>query len=185
VTGLVFELLEALDPADVDSDYWVPVVRLFPLYGLIPSRYLGYYAMHDEMLERYRRSGRTRAQEIMADEEMRKDSAAWFRPTLASVNSKADGLSLATSGLRQIDARLALMAPESYTTQQLPQQSVRVIRDGVEVYSGAIGSLRRFKDDVKEVREGFECGIGIENFNDVKVGDVIECFRTDQIARTL
>src|SRR6185312_15110616 len=61
VTGLVFELLEALDPADVDSDYWVPVVRLFPLYGLIPSRYLGYYAMHDEMLERYRRSGRTRA----------------------------------------------------------------------------------------------------------------------------
>jgi len=65
------------------------------------------------------------------------------------------------------------------------QAKVRVIRDGVEVYSGAIGSLRRFKDDVKEVREGFECGIGIENFNDVKVGDVIECFRTDQIARTL
>jgi translation initiation factor IF-2 len=62
---------------------------------------------------------------------------------------------------------------------------VRVIRDGVEVYTGMIGSLRRFKDDVKEVREGFECGIGIENFNDVKVGDVIECYRTDQIARTL
>jgi translation initiation factor IF-2 len=62
---------------------------------------------------------------------------------------------------------------------------VRVIRDGVEVYTGTIGSLRRFKDDVKEVREGFECGIGIENFNDVKVGDVIECYRTDQIARTL
>ena len=62
---------------------------------------------------------------------------------------------------------------------------VRVIRDGVEVYDGTIGSLRRFKDDVKEVREGFECGIGIENFNDVKVGDVIECYRTDQIARTL
>jgi translation initiation factor IF-2 len=62
---------------------------------------------------------------------------------------------------------------------------VRVIRDGVEVYTGTIGSLRRFKDDVKEVREGFECGIGIENFNDLKVGDVIECFRTDQIARTL
>ena len=46
-------------------------------------------------------------------------------------------------------------------------------------------SLRRFKDDVQEVREGFECGIGIENFNDIKVGDVIECYRTDQIARTL
>jgi translation initiation factor IF-2 len=62
---------------------------------------------------------------------------------------------------------------------------VRVVRDGVEVYGGTIGSLRRFKDDVKEVREGFECGIGIENFNDLKVGDVIECYRTDQIARTL
>ena len=65
------------------------------------------------------------------------------------------------------------------------QGKVRVIRDGVEIYGGTIGSLRRFKDDVKEVREGFECGIGIENFNDLKVGDVIECFRTDQIARTL
>ncbi|MBA2685982.1 MAG: translation initiation factor IF-2 [Gemmatimonadaceae bacterium] len=62
---------------------------------------------------------------------------------------------------------------------------VRVVRDGVEIYGGTIGSLRRFKDDVKEVREGFECGIGIENFNDLKVGDVIECYRTDQIARTL
>ena len=64
VTALVFERLAALDPAEVD-DYWRPVPRLFPLYGLIPSRYLGYYAMHDEALERYRRSGRTRAQEIM------------------------------------------------------------------------------------------------------------------------
>jgi 6-phospho-beta-glucosidase len=80
VTGLVFELLEALDPADVDSDYWVPVVRLFPLYGLIPSRYLGYYAMHDEMLERYRRCGRTRAQEIMAG----------LPPILASYSEQAD-----------------------------------------------------------------------------------------------
>ncbi|MFA6166032.1 MAG: translation initiation factor IF-2 [Gemmatimonadaceae bacterium] len=62
---------------------------------------------------------------------------------------------------------------------------VRVIRNGVEVYSGTIGSLRRFKDDVKEVKEGFECGIGVENFNDVKVGDVFECFRMDSVARTL
>ena len=65
------------------------------------------------------------------------------------------------------------------------QGKVRVVRDGTEIYGGTIGSLRRFKDDVKEVREGFECGIGIENFNDLKVGDVIECYRTDQIARTL
>jgi translation initiation factor IF-2 len=65
------------------------------------------------------------------------------------------------------------------------QGRVRIIRDGVEVYNGTIASLRRFKDDVREVREGFECGIGIENFNDVKVGDVIECYRTEEVARTL
>jgi translation initiation factor IF-2 len=62
---------------------------------------------------------------------------------------------------------------------------VRVIRNGSEVYTGRIGSLRRFKDDVREVRAGFECGIGIENFNDLKVGDVIEGFRTEERARTL
>src|SRR5204862_7486972 len=65
------------------------------------------------------------------------------------------------------------------------QGRVRVIRDGVEVYDGTISSLKRFKDDVREVREGFECGISIENFNDLKVGDTIECFRTEQVARTL
>ncbi len=62
---------------------------------------------------------------------------------------------------------------------------VRVLRDGKEVYDGTIGSLRRFKDDVKEVKDGFECGIGIENFNDVKVGDRFECYRTETVARTL
>ena len=65
------------------------------------------------------------------------------------------------------------------------QGRVRVIRDGSEVYDGNISSLRRFKDDVKEVREGFECGIGVENFNDIKVGDVLECYRKEQVARTL
>ena len=65
------------------------------------------------------------------------------------------------------------------------QARVRVIRDSVEVYSGSIASLRRFKDDVREVKEGYECGIGIENFNDIKVGDVIECYRKEEVARTL
>jgi translation initiation factor IF-2 len=65
------------------------------------------------------------------------------------------------------------------------QGRVRVVRDGVEVFDGVIASLRRFKDDVREVREGFECGIGVENFNDLKVGDVIECYRKEQVARTL
>ncbi len=62
---------------------------------------------------------------------------------------------------------------------------VRVVRDGVGVFTGTIGSLRRFKDDVKEVKEGFECGIGIENFNDVKVGDTFECYKMESVARTL
>jgi translation initiation factor IF-2 len=62
---------------------------------------------------------------------------------------------------------------------------VRVVRDGVEVYEGSIGSLRRFKEDVREVREGFECGILIEGFNDVKVGDVIEAYKIEEVQRTL
>jgi translation initiation factor IF-2 len=61
----------------------------------------------------------------------------------------------------------------------------RVIRDGIVAYDGEISSLKRFKDDVKEVREGYECGIGIANFNDVKVGDVIECYTVEEVARTL
>ena len=61
----------------------------------------------------------------------------------------------------------------------------RLIRDGVVVYDGAISSLKRFKDDVKEVRESFECGIGIANFNDIKVGDVIEAYSVEEVARTL
>jgi translation initiation factor IF-2 len=62
---------------------------------------------------------------------------------------------------------------------------VRLIRDGVVVYEGRVGSLRRFKDDVAEVREGFECGIGLENFQDVKEGDVIEAFEVEEFARQI
>jgi translation initiation factor IF-2 len=61
----------------------------------------------------------------------------------------------------------------------------RVIRDGVVAYDGRIGSLRRFKDDVREVSEGFECGIGIENFNDIKEGDIIEAYEVREVAREL
>ena len=61
----------------------------------------------------------------------------------------------------------------------------RVIRDGIVVYDGEVGSLRRFKDDAREVKEGFECGIGIANFNDVKVGDLIETYQVQEVARTL
>ena len=50
---------------------------------------------------------------------------------------------------------------------------------------GELGSLKRFKDDVREVREGFECGLSIDGYNDIKVGDLIECFRVEEVARTL
>ena len=63
--------------------------------------------------------------------------------------------------------------------------TARVIREGVVIYDGEIGSLKRFKDDAREVKEGFECGIGIANFNDVKAGDIIETYRVQEVARTL
>lgn len=62
---------------------------------------------------------------------------------------------------------------------------VRVLRESVVIYTGVIESLRRFKDDVKEVASGYECGIGIENFNDIKVGDTLEAFVMDEVAATL
>jgi translation initiation factor IF-2 len=62
---------------------------------------------------------------------------------------------------------------------------VRVIRDNVVVYQGKLGSLRRFKDDVREVQQGYECGISVENFNDIKSGDIIEAYAVDKIAAKL
>lgn len=62
---------------------------------------------------------------------------------------------------------------------------VRLVRDGIVVYTGEINQLKRFKDDVQEVKNGYECGISIKNFNDIKVGDVIEGFETKEVKRTL
>ena len=62
---------------------------------------------------------------------------------------------------------------------------VRVIRDGIVIYSGVLGSLKRFKDDVKEVRNGYECGMNVEKFNDIKEGDLIEAFQEVEVAKKL
>jgi translation initiation factor IF-2 len=62
---------------------------------------------------------------------------------------------------------------------------IRVVRDGVAIYEGEIGSLKRFKDDVKEVAAGFECGINVAGYNDVKVGDTLEAFVTVEVLRKL
>ena len=62
---------------------------------------------------------------------------------------------------------------------------VRVIRDGIVVYTGELGSLKRFKDDAKEVLTGMECGLNIDKYNDIKVGDVIEVYEETEVKRTL
>jgi len=71
---------------------------------------------------------------------------------------------------------------EGYVKRSNP---IRVLRDNVVIYEGELESLRRFKDDVNEVRSGTECGIGVRNYNDVKVNDQIECFERVEVARTL
>jgi len=63
--------------------------------------------------------------------------------------------------------------------------SVRLLRDNVVIHEGSLKTLRRFKDEVKEVREGFECGMGFENYSDIQEGDMIECFEIREVARTL
>lgn len=63
--------------------------------------------------------------------------------------------------------------------------NIRVIRDGIVIYTGKLGSLKRFKDDAKEVARGYECGLNVEKFNDIKVGDLIEAFEEVEVARTL
>lgn len=67
----------------------------------------------------------------------------------------------------------------------LRNSNVRVIRDGVVIYSGGLGSLKRFKDDVKEVKHGYECGLNIDKFNDIKVGDVVEAYHDVEIKSKL
>ena len=65
------------------------------------------------------------------------------------------------------------------------KSQVRLIRDGVVVYTGKLSSLKRFKEDVNEVKKGFECGMSIENFNDIKVGDIIEGYDNVEVKREL
>ena len=62
---------------------------------------------------------------------------------------------------------------------------IRLIRDNIVILEGKIDSLKRFKDNVREVLEGFECGIGIEKYNDIKEGDIIEAFSMEEVKRTI
>lgn len=82
----------------------------------------------------------------------------------------------------RIGAIAGCMVTEGIVKRSAP---IRVLRDNIVIYEGELESLRRFKDDVQEVRHGMECGIGVKNYNDVKVGDQIEVFETIQVERTL
>lgn len=80
--------------------------------------------------------------------------------------------------------KLVQIAGSYVTDGKITRNSgVRVIRDGVVLFEGEIDSLKRFKDDAKEVQQGYECGITIVNFNDLKEGDIIEAFIMEEIER--
>ena len=93
--------------------------------------------------------------------------------------------------LGQVEVRETFKVPNigtvagAYVTDGVVQRNaeVRLVRDGIVIHEGKISSLKRFKDDVKEVAQGYECGIGIEDYNDIKVGDVIEAFTMEEIKR--
>jgi translation initiation factor IF-2 len=114
-----------------------------------------------------------------------------------NVRAAMEGLlapTLKEQSLGRAEVRQVFMIPRvgavagSYVLQGVitrASSGVRVVRDGVVVYQGKLGSLRRFKDDVREVQSGYECGIGVENFNDIKVGDVLEVFAVEKVAAKL
>jgi translation initiation factor IF-2 len=74
------------------------------------------------------------------------------------------------------------MVVDGYVRRSSP---IRILRDNVVVFEGALESLRRFKDDVNEVRAGTECGIGVRNYDEVRAGDQIECYERTEIARKI
>ena len=74
-----------------------------------------------------------------------------------------------------------------YVTSGMIKRSskIRIIRDGIVIHTGELGSLKRFKDDVKEVKNNYECGLNIERYNDIKEGDVVEAYEEKEVARKL
>ena len=112
-------------------------------------------------------------------DEMKKAMAGLLDPTFKEVR-------LGVAAVREIfrvpkfGTIAGCMVTEGRITRAGDSQA-RLLRDNVVIYEGKIGSLRRFKDDVSEVKSGFECGIGFEKYNDLKVGDVIEVFAMERV----
>ncbi len=116
-------------------------------------------------------------------DEIKKAMAGLLEPTFKEVR-------IGTAEVRQtfrvpkVGTVAGCMVVDGRITRQGEAQA-RLLRDNVVVFEGRLASLRRFKDDVSEVKSGFECGIGLERFNDVKVGDVIEVFVSERVAATV
>jgi translation initiation factor IF-2 len=95
-----------------------------------------------------------------------------FRDSAVSVHRRR-GLGVTIAGCSVTDGKVTRAS------------KCRLLRDNIVVHTGSVGSLRRFKDNVREVQSGYECGIGIERYNDLKPGDVIECYKLEEVKRSL
>ena len=137
----------------------------------------------DDVAERERVDVRLHSVIYNVTDEIRKAMAGLLEPTLREVR-------LGTAEVRQVfkvprfGTVAGCMVIDGRITRSGDAQA-RLLRDSVQVYEGRIGSLRRFKDDVSEVKAGFECGIAFERFNDLKVGDMIEAFTIERVAATV
>ena len=83
--------------------------------------------------------------------------------------------------ISKVGTILGCMVTDGYVKRANP---IRLIRDGIVVYAGKLSSLKRHKDDASEVRSGFDCGMGIEGFNDMQVGDVIESYENREVKKS-
>ena len=117
-------------------------------------------------------------------DEIKKAMAGLLEPTLKEVRLGAAEVRETLQGAEgRHDCRLH--GHRGASSARSGDAQARLLRDSVVVHEGKLGSLRRFKDDVSEVKTGFECGIGFERYNDLKVGDVIEVFTVERVAATV
>ncbi len=87
---------------------------------------------------------------------------------------------------RDLGSNLAFLSANDFFYRVVRRGAkVRLLRDNVVVHEGKLSTLKRFKDEVREVREGYECGMAFENYQDIQTGDVIECFEVEEVARAL
>jgi translation initiation factor IF-2 len=115
-------------------------------------------------------------------EEIQKAMAGLLEPTIKEVRIGSAQVR-DTFKVPKVGVIAGCMVSDGRITRQGDAQA-RLLRDNVVIWEGKLASLKRFKDDVSEVKAGFECGIGLQNFNDVKVGDVIEVFQMERVATT-